>query len=231
MSLIPLGFWNSSVPVIPTSGLKMYFNFEGEFSWYSGTVETVKDFSPSLVNGSLTGGNGWNSAAGGNMQFRSANSRFININRTANDFGLFYGSASFVFVVRLTANAMAYILNPTNARSYGNDVNIRGYFGNMYYSHNAGVEPFVNVSLNTWHHIVMTYSYADYVTKIYVNGVLQVGNGFQERMTAVDDGYWIGRDTGVYYNFDLGLFMIYNRVLTADEVSDIFNAQKGRFGL
>jgi hypothetical protein len=238
MSLIPLSFWKSSKPAIPTSGLVLYYNFEGETAWYVGSSATIKNFG-SGVNGSLTGGNGWNSGSGGNMQFRTASSRFISLNMTANDFGLYYGSSTFSFVVRVLDFSVSpnYILHPTNAPSYQGDVNISVLSNQSFeYNHNSGGAPntlanYGALSANTWYHVTMSYNYDTYVVRIYINGQLVVSNGFQERMIALDDGYWLGRNTGQYYSFDLGTFMIYSRVLTAQEVSDIYNNQRSRFGI
>lgn len=221
----PFGFFQGSLkPPIPTSGLRMYFNFEG--GGFSGSV--VTDFA-GFSNGTLNGGT-WGTQGGGHMAFDGVND-FIDTNRTANNFGLYYGSASFVFAIRTpTVGSQNFIFHPTNSPSYQSDVNISFESSGIKYSHNTANPPVATITSNTWQHVVCTYNYDNYVTKIYVNGTL-ITTGSQERMIALDDGYWIGRNTGQYYAFDLGLFMIYNRVISDLEITDVFNNQKGRFGL
>ena len=100
-----------------------------------------------------------------------------------------------------------------------------------------------NLPLNTWNHCVMTYSYPKGISYLYVNGVAQ-GN------FAVPAAW----NTGVYTNIvglpvniaspqapggpnatylpgSIGPVMIYNRDISQDEVTQLFNAHRGRFGV
>lgn len=226
-------FGKLAVKPHPQEGCKLYYDFEGENDWYTNSGSYVRDYSRVMQFGNLEGGVGWNSAGGGNMQFRSSGTRQININRASNWFGLYYGSASFVFVFRyISSGTLEYIFHPHNARTYGGDINIRVDNNNLYYSHNTSGEPVITgLSANTWYHVVCTYDYNTYVVQMYLNGSLIVSNGFQERMVQIDE-YWLGReDTTTYHDFDLGLFMIYNRVITGTEVTTLYNTQRNRFGI
>jgi hypothetical protein len=220
-------------------GLRMYLDMEGVNDWFASTGSYVKDYSGYSLFATAFGGSGWNSGSGGHYQFRNGTTRYFNINRTAGSggFGLAYGSASFVFVVRsLDQGFLEYIFHPTNARAFQSDVNISIGGAKVTYSHNSANRPdtfstFGAMSSNVWYHVVMTYNYNTFTVQIYVNGTLYT-TGSQERMIDGTDGYYIGRDFGgFYYKFDLGLFMIYNRVISSSEVTTIFNSQKDRFGL
>lgn len=225
--IIPFSFWGSAKPAIPLTGLKMYFNFDN--GGYSGT--TVTDFA-GVQNGTLSGTT-YNSGNGGYMNFDGTND-WIDTNRTSNgsDIGIFFGSWSIVYCFRVpNITGTKHVFGSSNAPSYQNNAQSGVIDDDIFYSHNSGGEPkFLNISANTWYHVVCTYNYDTYVCKIYINGVEQVSNGFQERMVGVYSVY-LGRTNTSYYAFDLGLAMIYNRVITAQEVSDIFNNQKDRFGL
>lgn len=225
-------FGKNAVKPHPQLGCRMYFDFEGEFDWYTSSGSYVKDFSRFFNFGLLYGGIGWNSGSGGHMQFRSTNSRYVDTNRATNSFGLFYGSASYVFVFRyLTSGSLQYIFHPTDNPSFGNDANIRVESNNLIYSHNDGTPiSYGTLSANTWYHVAITYDYDSYSVKMYINGSEVIGNGNEERVVGLT-GYYLGRSTGQFFDFDLGLFMLYNRVISSSEVTELYNTQKTRFGI
>jgi len=109
-----------------------------------------------------------------------------------------------------------------------------------------GITPAMVTALglsDNWRHYVFEMrsdvSYTN--NKIYVNGALQplVQQGGTELSSARNFnsgngriGYWAYSGGGSYYMpMNLGLFKIYNRALTAAEVSQNFNATRGRFGI
>lgn len=232
MSLIPFGFFKKSKPPIPTTNLRLYYNFEGENSWYDGSGSTVKDFSPDQANGILSGGVGWISDAGGAMSFVSSSSRYISTGRSSSDLGIYYGDWSIVYVARFpNLTGTKYVFGSTTAPGYQANAYSGAVDDDIVYTHNSGGEPkYLNISANQWYHVVCSYKYDTYVAKIYINGTVQVSNGFQERMIGLYNIY-IGRVNTTYYDFDLGLAMVYNRVLTDQEISDIYNNQRTRFNI
>ena len=73
--------------------------------------------------------------------------------------------------------------------------------------------------------------------RVYVNGVLDKSASSFTNSTPVSASNaislgWI-RDDGASYSMDasIGIISIYNRALTAAEVSQNFNATRGRFGI
>lgn len=225
MSLIPLGFWQSSVPAIPTSGLRLYYNFEG--GGYSGT--TVTDYA-SVGNGTLSGTT-YNSGNGGYMNFDGSND-FINTNRSSINEGIYYGNWTIVYVVRFpNVTGTKYVFGSSNAPGYQENAHSGAVDDDIVYTHNSGGEPkYLNINSNQWYHVACSYVFNTYLAKIYINGAVQVNNGFQERMIAAYTIY-LGRVNTTYYPFDLGLAMIYNRALGDQEVSDIYNNQRSRFSI
>ena len=233
-------FSRPAIRNIVPDGLKFYTDMEGELDWFALSGSYIKDYSGFCFFGTLFGGAAWNSGFGGYMPLRTANGRYIDIGRgaTSSGFGLSYGSASFVMMVRsINMDIFEYIFGrPDVAPSYGNDVNIAFNGHGVRYSHNDGNNPqtFATgpMAHNVWYHVVMTYNYNTYVVQIYVNGVLVVSNGFSERMTGLSgNSYALGRVNSTNYNYDLGLFMIYNRVISESEVTTLYEAQKTRFGI
>ena len=88
---------------------------------------------------------------------------------------------------------------------------------------------------NTWYHITWVFNTTNSVVKVYVNGTLDktttITGTFNTNTykTFSGLGYYTGNQHRL--NGKLGNFMIYNRELTASEVSQNFNAQRGRFGV
>jgi len=90
-------------------------------------------------------------------------------------------------------------------------------------------------SLNAWYNLVITYNGT--TATAYINGV-SVGstniiwsspgaNTFMALM-AIDTTNMV---TGAYASGSLGAFMVYNRGLTADEVTTNFNTLRSRYGI
>jgi hypothetical protein len=93
------------------------------------------------------------------------------------------------------------------------------------------------VNNGVWHHYAAIYNYSGNQIQLYVDGVsvattnarstdagtwLRFGSYKQAFWPGVNDGYWTG---------NMSNFMMYNRVLTAPEVSQNFNAFRSRYGV
>jgi len=88
------------------------------------------------------------------------------------------------------------------------------------------------INFNNWQHIVVTYD--NNVENVYINGdntntktvgPLNISNGLWYLASRSDS------DTETRLNCKIGAFRIYNKELSASEVLQNYNAQKGRFGL
>ena len=102
----------------------------------------------------------------------------------------------------------------------------------------ADFQTSVNYSINTWYHwlITMDTSLSTNKCKIYVNGVLSAqGNPNNSSTLNVGaNGTRVGNklsNNTENFNGNIALVRAYNRVLTAAEALQNFNAQKSRFGL
>lgn len=221
-------FMVQGLPPIPTSGLRMYFNFEGGLG-HSGT--TVNDFA-GVQNGTLSGTT-YNSGNGGYMTFDGVND-WIDTNRTTNgsSIGVYFGSWSIVYVIRVpNTTGNKYVFGSSNNISSQQNA-LSGFEGaNLTYTHSSGGNPTTSRSASTWYHVVCTFNVSGGTATVYVNGS-SAASAFQETMVGAYSLY-LGRtgSTATYYAFDLGLAMIYDRVLTTQEISDIYNNQRGRFGV
>ena len=94
--------------------------------------------------------------------------------------------------------------------------------------------PNAALPLNQYHHIVMTGDDQGYV-QFYINGIMQIG---ATRTSNTQPSNWTPADLTVggfswdgYSSSAIPLVKIYNKVLTASEIQQNYNATKGRFGL
>jgi hypothetical protein len=90
------------------------------------------------------------------------------------------------------------------------------------------------ISANTWYHVVAVYNASALTASIYLNGVLaQTSNGssaFQNPPGNYAIGAF-GAAGGYYFPGYFSSHKLYNRVLSATEIQQNYNATKGRFGL
>lgn len=85
---------------------------------------------------------------------------------------------------------------------------------------------------NNWYHIVGTYDGAN--LQLYINGTLTVTTANTATPASSTAGFRLMRcwDTNTYYwGGRLAVYRLYNRALSASEVSQNFNASRTRFGL
>lgn len=95
-------------------------------------------------------------------------------------------------------------------------------------------------ALNTWMHLTGTYNGS--VTLIYINGVLKGSSnsqpdGVNRSVSGSLNNSLIARNIGsapggaAFFTGNIGPVAIHNKALTASEVLQTFNAQRGRFGI
>ena len=88
----------------------------------------------------------------------------------------------------------------------------------------------ITVQTNIWYHVILTSNGSTH--KLYLNGAdvqTQTGSGpFLSTSNTLKIGYG---DIHTYHNGRIGLYRIYNRALTAQEVLQNYNATKKRYGL
>ena len=143
-----------------------------------------------------------------------------------------YGTSSYVGFCGLgnAANGQSFNLRSTAAAT----AQFLGFMGyNADYDPSAGPQ----INNNVWHLIGATFdAYGAGNLKLYVDGV-NIASTTLTLNTAPEAsniGY-IGRSshTGVegYLTGQVGQFMMYNRALSADEVSQIFNSQRKTYGV
>ena len=95
-------------------------------------------------------------------------------------------------------------------------------------SNNVSSTYSITVQTNTWYHVLVTSN--GYTHKLYLNGAdvqTQTGSGpFLSSTSTLKVGYG---EIHTYHNGRIGLYRIYNRALTAQEVLQNYNATKKRY--
>ena len=228
----------TGAPVV--DGNLMVWVDAGQTSSYPGSGATWTDLSGNGKNYTLTNTPTYNSILGGGViTFAGASSQYATTATTLFNSTTFNtytmnlwvyptGAGNFVQVNGQTTPNTAYHYSAIEI-SAGGTISFGQWTGSM-----TTIATSVQ-SLNAWYNLVITYNGT--VATAYVNGV-SVGsntiawtspgaNTFIALM-AIDT---TNMGTGAYASGSIGSFMVYNRVLSTDEIATNFNALRGRYGI
>lgn len=93
----------------------------------------------------------------------------------------------------------------------------------------------LSVSNNTWTHCAVTYDYANKTARFYINTTLNSTktNASIVEKSSVGANLVIGATRGGQFTFPgrFGPVQVYNRILSATEITQNYNAQKSLYGL
>jgi hypothetical protein len=208
----------------------------GKTDSYSGSGTTWYDLSSSGNNGTLTDGPTYSSANGGSLVFSSASYNYVDI----------FGSTTVseaTFSVWLKRNgsqgSYAGILFTRGGSSFsvsGLDFNMMNNTLGYHWNNDPGSYDFdseLTPPDGVWCMCVVTVTST--VAKFYLcqsSGITTATNTLGHSSTTLD-GLKLGWDGegDRYMDGNIAVAQIYNRALSAEEVSQNFNALKGRFGL
>ena len=116
---------------------------------------------------------------------------------------------------------------------YVNDGRLRSYFREGYYYTTA------TITYNQWHHVVQVWDRVNYELKVYIDSTLVqttilADNTGNAASTTGDIGMQGTDPNGAYsrmFNGKIPVVRLYQKVLSADEISQNFNALRGRYGI
>jgi len=196
---------------------------------YAGAGTTWYDVSGNSYNGTLTGGPTYSSDNGGVISFDGVDDYSVSSVSSITDsstVGLWIKSSSY-------NNKIPISIDGTN---YGSGPNL--YFISNAIMWNIGdsaSNPFSNSSYpdSNWHYIVVTNDSSSNA-KLYIDGVLIGTATYRSTLSSGSNNFWIGRfhgDNNYTISARIGGVQLYNRVLTAAQVLQNYNATKDRFGL
>jgi hypothetical protein len=214
---------NFEYPNIVTDGLVL--NLDAGFVGSYPTINTTwYDLSGNASNGTLINGPTFNSANSGSIVFDGVND---------------YASTTISYSTTVSINLWIYPITGPGVFQYGDgsvglpiclldytNTNLKVYV-NDYYTTYSSV-----LTLNQWNNICLTLNPSIPQYTLYINNSL-IGTGNIQNTPPTQTGIVILGDHNFTSNGNsrIASAQIYNRSLTAAEVLQNYNAQKGRFGL
>lgn len=217
---------------IVTNGLVLDLD-AAKLASYPGTGTAWRDISGNNNNGTLTNGptfSGIGKQAA--IVFDGVDDYSVTNNRV---YSLTGGTLN-VWVKKLSGVGSAVILGSYGGSGeqrsptlFNNGLNnITWEFSNL--TNRDTAVPFVN---NTWYNLSMTYD-SNYLTRVYINGSLS-----QSESASNPGGFFNQFNIGSYYNggytayinAQIPVVQVYNRALSATEITQNFNALRGRYGI
>ena len=214
----------AAAPSIILDGLKLYLD-AGNATSYAGTGTVWTDLSGNGNNGTLTGGVTYASANGGSLVFNGTS--YIS---RAN----FIGNIT-TFTVCHWINLSSNQTTRTIFSNYTGNGWVTGISDGAtnvikFYLGGGTLYATYPLVINTWYHVCVTYNNGN--PSIYINGILNnttTGTiSFAGSLATNND---IGRlgDGRQYFNGNISNIQVYNRALSAAEVSQNYNALLSRF--
>jgi len=222
-------------PKIVTNGLVLALDAADKKS-YSGSGTAWNDLSGNNRNGTLTNGPTFSSANGGALVFDGTNDYVVTSNFTPNVTNktlsgwvklssTTQGGGGLINLQKTDGSEFdAIVYNETNQGwGFGSNNFLRTAWSNV-----------KETSTNDWVNIVATYANLDY--RLYRNGVLILNTtsfntlNFNFSSNSLL-GYRHSGGSSAYLAGNIAIGTLYNRVLSATEVLQNFNAQRGRFGI
>lgn len=223
-------------PDIETNGLIFSVDAANRKS-HPGTGTSWKDLSGNGNNGTKINGPSFSSLRRGKVSFDGSND-YVSIPYSS----VFNVSNALTIesIVKFANNSSSFIFEKGNVNtqyslfSHGTDIVFRtfhngdsGYITTNMSKTSAGI---VN---GQWHHIVGSWDGS--VKRIYVDGVLKKSQSKSGALKTNTQGSAIGRfggtSSGYFFTGDIAKVAIYNIGLSQSQITQHYNAFKGRFGL
>ena len=227
---------DATTKLVVQSGLVLNLD-SGASTSYPGSGTTWTNLIGGGNNGTLTNGPTYSSANGGSIVFDGTNDyvQLASQSLSSVDFSVevwFYATKA------VSSNQILYTSYNLPGGAQGNTlvfligagkVNADNGFG-------TGVTGTTTISTNTWYHAVATYTASTSTIRSYVNGILQ-GSAVSP-ITSGASSNFIGGSPGdnnlgtAWFGGSIPVVRAYrNKVLSAAEISQNFNALRARFGI
>lgn len=214
-------------PRIVRNGLVLYLDAANPNSYNLSTPLTWRDISGNRNNGTLVNGTAVVSTTAGNvMSFDGVDdyiSTPLNIDANPNTIFVWFNALS-------VTGARGIILTDNGAWDKGLEIN-NGVF-NIHIGNNLQSTS-VNALVNIWY--LGTLIYTSNSMSFFVNGV-SVWTGGAPAVTSgssveIGRAWYSGGAGSRFFIGNIALVQVYNRALSQSEITQNYNATKGRFGL
>jgi hypothetical protein len=215
---------------IVTNGLVLALDVADKNS-YPGSGTTWRDMSENNITGSLINNPTFNTSNGGNFGFVTDDYIIMEENSALN-----------------TQTPSVEVWIKTNATNQNGFWFEKGTVNSQYslFQESTNIvwrqsdrSQYTNtatyITTTNWAQIVGTYTSGD--RKTYINGILITSDTQTGAVSTNTNGMSIGvyggfsGGRGYYYNGNLAIVRVYNRILSASEILQNYNAQKSRFNL
>jgi len=219
-----------------TSGLTLNMD-AGNYASYPTTGTKWVDISGNYNNGTLTNGPVWSNSSGGTFTFDGVDD-YVTIPSFSLPVGSFSCEAFFQWASLGSDKGSIFSLNynyPNSGYLIRQKDDSSGKFVIWSdYGSESGIFSTAALTVNTWNHVVVVQSAGTCL--IYINGVLDSSQSLPNPVLNQSYPILFGTraltgSVGAFLSGKIGISKIYNRVLSATEVSQNYNALKGRFGL
>ncbi len=207
-------------PLVVTNGLVLYLDAANRKS-YPGTGTAWNDLSGQGNNGTLTNGPTFSSTNGGSIVFDGVDDyvSIPDINFTAATIDIW------VYINAYSAGGAVFVYQSSNGFEVWTDLS-----GFIRYNKNpsTGLTSGPGFTLNSWNNIIATSDGT--VNKLYLNST-NIGSTNGGIFDNTNGDIRISGYGGYMVNGRCPMLRIYNRALTAAEVTQNFNALRTRFGI
>ena len=218
-------------PSVVTNGLMLYLDAANPKS-YPGSGTTWTDLSGNNRVGTLTNGPTFNSSNGGSIVFDGTND-YATV-------GTFFNYTNFTISTWVypgsTQNTYADIFdnNHTGTQNFvcqQEATSTNQYAFSCLNATNFSKTSVFTLTANTWHHLIFTWNNS--VASVYINGVFGSSGSAANPINYVSPSLRLAdwNQTTRAWNGRIGNFSVYDRVLTAAEIAQNFNALRGRYGI
>jgi hypothetical protein len=206
---------------IVTSGLVMHLD-AGNAASYPGSGTAWTDLTVNGNNGTLTNGPTYSAADGGQIVFDGVNDYIIGTNNASVQ--ITEGTIACWVRCQTEPNYVG-LISKNNAWALVANNDVLGCYdwGNAVFRSTG-----LNIADNAWRYISMTFTN----TVIYVNGSAVLTTTTKHVNQATEFGLAVAQAvSGENLRGGIAIGHIYNRVLSAAEIQQNFDANKARFGL
>jgi hypothetical protein len=236
-----LDFWG--VQVEKGSSANTYYPTTGTTKT-RGTTWT--DLSGNSNTGTLTNGPTYSSANGGSIVFDGTNDYIDLSNRSLPLINVSKFTYS-TFIKITSSAALGMFFTFGNSSNYANDITFYYSSNTLYFQINNGGDGagYFTYTIGSWSNISVVYdgtqSTNDTRLKVYINGVQQTLTFNYTVPATTSSTNFTGAAIGIYSTSgfttdtvmggNVGTASMYNRALSASEISQNFNALRGRYGI
>jgi hypothetical protein len=216
-------------PSIVTNGLRVCFD-PGNPRSYPGSGTTVRDVSGSGNPGTFTNGPTYSNTNGGVFVFDGIDDYIVSAspgtysNYTFAFFCKWNSPVTYDRIFGLSNFGTYTILSPTNVGFHYNPLG--GSPPSVTLSSN------VNVGYGNWCQVAVTVNASGNSVIIYINGIAR--NSWSTLPSDSFSGnFFLGSQNtfGLVSNCNIGVFSLYNTVLSESEMLQNYNAYRGRYGI